>query len=176
MFYFDMDGVLADFDRGIIDFYGRPMEALTDAERHAFWNVDCVSSRLFANLHPIREGVELLKGLREAILPFTILTSTGGGTFHADIAKQKIDFLVRNGLGDIPMAFATGTDNKAERAKVAYDVLIDDRDKCVIAWKNQGGTAFKFTRDNWESILKECVAGNFKFDLTPSIPDHLTTS
>jgi hypothetical protein len=153
--FVDMDGVVADFDKHFTEIYGVPIEEADGETSNAFWNVDCVSYRVFANSPPIQEGLALVESLVECKVPFSFLTSTGGGKQHIDIAKQKLDFLQRYGMGGAPVAFATGTKCKASFAS-PNAVLIDDREKVVDAFRSGGGTAYLFTRDNWRFIADDC--------------------
>lgn len=148
----DMDGVVSDFDRHIVDVYGKPMSEMTNKEKDKFWDAECVSHRFFANSPVIPEGLEFVKRVESAGIEMTFLTSTGGELQHIDIAKQKLDFLQRNGMGHLPVAFATGTKCKSSFAKPGC-VLVDDREKVVTAFRERGGVAHLFTRDIWLSIF-----------------------
>ena len=152
MIYVDMDGVVADFDAGIQSLYGRSFETLDSSEQSMFWNSDCAAHRFFANLAPIPEGIALVRGLLQSGLKFTFMTSTGGGKMHLNIAKQKLDFLSSVGISESPVAFCLNTLSKAWFAS-ENAILIDDRQKVVDAWREAGGEAILFTRENWESIL-----------------------
>jgi len=148
----DMDGVVSDFDGHVKAVYGKPMSEMTNREKDKFWDAECVSHRFFANSPAIPEGLEFVKRVESAGIEMTFLTSTGGELQHIDIAKQKLDFLQRNGMGHLPVAFATGTKCKASFARPGC-VLVDDRDKVVDAFRERGGIAHLFTRGNWLSIF-----------------------
>lgn len=154
--FFDMDGVLSDFEGHVFKTYGKSMSEMTNKQKDKFWDAECVSNRFFANSQPIPEGFELLKQLEDAGLEVIILTSTGGQLQHIDIAKQKLDFLQQHGLGYLPVAFATGTKSKASFANAAT-VLVDDREKVVDAFREGGGIAHLFTKDNWRTIFDSIV-------------------
>ncbi len=153
----DMDGVVSDFDRQFMTVYGKTAEEMTNKEIDSFWDSGCVAHRLYANSPAIPEGLEFVKKVEDAGFDMTFLTSTGGRLQHIDIAKQKLDFLQRHGLGHLPIAFATGTKCKASFAKAGC-VLVDDRKKVVSAFRERGGTAYQFTRHNWMSIFEYLTA------------------
>lgn len=146
--FIDMDGVVADFDKHIVDVYGKTMEQMTNKEKDRFWDSECVAYRFFANAPVIDEGCSLVINLRSSGFDVSFLTSTGGQLQHIDIAKQKLDFLHRIGFVDVPVAFATGTKSKAMFASPDR-VLVDDRQKVVDAFRENGGIAHLFQRDNW---------------------------
>lgn len=150
----DMDGVIADFDERFLKLYGKTAAEMTGTELGRFWDAECVASRFFASLSPIQEGLDLVSALQRQRLAVSFLTSTGGGLQHFDIAKQKLDFLWRLGLGDFPVTFVTGSEDKASFAKPGM-FLVDDRHKVVETFRKRGGVAYLFTRDNWQWILQD---------------------
>lgn len=157
MIFIDMDGVVSDFDKHVIDLYGKPMEQMTNKEKDRFWDSECVAFRFFANSPLIEEGELLVRNLKGYGVPISFLTSTGGELQHIDIAKQKLDFLQKHGMGDLPVAFATGTKSKSDFAS-ANSVLIDDRQKVVSAFRDRGGVAYLFERERWQHILNDILS------------------
>jgi len=149
----DMDGVVSDFDWHMLTEYGKLLSEMTNKEQNRFWDSECVSRRFFANSPAIIEGIQLVNKIEEAGIEMAFLTSTGGQLQHIDIAKQKLDFLQKNGLGHLPVIFATGTKCKASFAKPGT-ILVDDRDKVVDAFRIRSGIALLFTRDNWLSVFE----------------------
>lgn len=101
----------------------------------------------------------MVKAIQSRGIDVAFLTSTGGGLQHIDIAKQKLDFLQRHGMGYLPVSFATGTKSKALFARPGI-VLIDDRKKVVDAFRSSGGVAYLFSRSNWKSIASQISEGN----------------
>lgn len=155
--FVDMDGVVSDFDGHMLDVYGRPMSDFTSQQKTQFWDAGCIAKRFFANSKPIQEGIELVRRLCDAGITISFLTSTGGQLQHVEIAKQKLDFLQRHGLGHLPVAFATGTKCKASFAN-PQTTLIDDREKVVNAFSERGGTTYLFERSNWARIAESIIA------------------
>lgn len=150
MVYFDMDGVLADFDQHLQDMYGRPYGK--DVAGH-FWNEAIIEDMPFATMPQIEEGMWLLRRAREEGFNPCIMTSTGGGKHHLEIARQKLMWLQTNGIRDIPVAFCMSTKGKGAYAQVGA-FLIDDREKVVRAWQDNGGVGILFTRDVADDILQ----------------------
>jgi hypothetical protein len=158
MIYVDMDGVVADFDGMIRNFYGKGMEEMDDAQMSEFWDSRCAVWKAFARLQPIPEGLKLVEWLRSHDMEMCFLTSTGGGIFHHEIMAQKVDWLHNNIRGSIPVAFCTGTASKATFAGPNH-YLIDDRKKVVDAFVERGGWGSLFSPDTWE----ECLRGALHF-------------
>lgn len=155
--YIDMDGVLADFDRGLREFYklNGPDDPhpLDDRDRaKAFWSIDCVGFSIFEELPEVeRFMVGVLPDLPTGNT--VILTSTGGGVNHMEIAKQKACWLsARDIVCDLPVIFCLNTANKASFAQLG-DVLIDDRQKVIDAWHSAGGRGVL-----WDGSVSNCIA------------------
>lgn len=142
MIYVDCDGVLADFDAGLEELYG--IRGIPDPQ--TFWEHDVKANRFYLHLPPIREGLKLLELLRSGTEDVCILTSTGGGTHHMDIAQQKLEWLQEHGVRDLPVAFPVNTKSKATFAHSGR-ALIDDRAKVCDAWVRKRGDAILFERE-----------------------------
>lgn len=142
MIYVDMDGVVADFDKGILNYFGEPY---SEKIANQFWNYTVKDIQFFDGLSPINEGLDMVREISESN-DVCFMTSTGGMPHHIDIAKQKLDWLHRYGFGDKPVAFCLNTEGKG---KYSYPgaVLIDDRQKVCNAWEKRGGKSFLFTRE-----------------------------
>lgn len=155
--YVDQVGVLADWDKGVAEHYGQKH---CDEIADDFWNKACVSDMIFARLPVIEEGLRMLQDLRDAGLKPCILTSTGGGRHHYQIARQKLIWLEDNGVRGLPVTFAMSTSGKADFAAPG-DILIDDRQKVVDAWAAAGGHGILFTRDSAD-LITSLVKGMVK--------------
>jgi len=108
MIYVDMDGVLADFEAHLKEMYGREYgEEMEDD----FWNTRVVTDKPFLYMPAIAEGINMLFSLMllEPAQQCCILTSTGGGKHHYEIARQKLSWLETQGLSGLPVAFCIGT-------------------------------------------------------------------
>ena len=143
MLNIDLDGVVFDFEKGILDKYGKSMEDFSKSEMSQFWKHDVVAG-FYQDLEPIPEGLLMVDSFRDAGIPFRFLTSTGGGRHHLAIGIQKLVALSKIGYNKISIELSTGIKTGAES-----DILIDDRQKVLDEWP---GHKVLFTR-NWE----ECV-------------------
>ena len=78
--FIDMDGVLADFLRGVEapEYLGEPLT--NDAEGHTTYDLrkkELTDKRLFANLPPMVDMYDLLAYVRHCETPWEILTAAG---------------------------------------------------------------------------------------------------
>lgn len=155
--YIDMDGVVSDFDRSIINTFG---EEYSDRIADKFWKQTCVDAEVFRRMPPIEIGVQMVHQLIAAGHNVCFMTSTGGMPHHIDIAKQKLDWLHTHGLGDRPIAFCMNTQGKGLYAQPGA-ILIDDRQKVCDAWDANGGCAWRFTPNaaRVNEFLRSCGAG-----------------
>lgn len=143
MIYIDMDGVVADFDKAILEVFG---EEYCDRVATDFWKDVCVEQKVFERMPPIHEGMNMVHRIK-ANHDICFMTSTGGLPHHIDIAKQKLTWLHEHDLGKYPVAFCMNTKGKGLYAHPGA-VLIDDRQKVCDAWAEGGGDAILFTREN----------------------------
>lgn len=158
LIYFDMDGVLADFEEGIRRQYAKPYADLEDVEVDHFWNIGCVREMTFQTLPPITEGVHLLRWvISRTPHDVAILSSTGGGKHHNEIARQKLQWLDTHILDTLPAAFCTGTQSKALFAMDGA-LLIDDRKKVIDAWRERDAFALLFEQGESQRIV-DAISG-----------------
>lgn len=141
MINIDMDGVVADFDQAIINIFGRSYDNDLADE---FWKQICVEQKVFEQMPPIPQGINMVNDLIAAGIPICFMTSTGGMPHHIDIARQKLTWLEWQGLGTQPIAFSMNTAGKAAYARPGA-ILIDDRQKVCDAWTAAGGCSILFT-------------------------------
>lgn len=142
MIYVDMDGVVADFDKAIINVFG---EEYSDKVADKFWKTTCVKAEVFRKMPEIPVGLRMVSQLA-TISQVCFMTSTGGMPHHIDIAKQKLDWLHAHGLGGFPVAFCMNTKGKGLFAQHGA-ILIDDREKVCAAWEKNGGHPILFSRE-----------------------------
>ena len=130
--YLDMDGVLADFDRGAHKVFGmqpRDMEALYGAG--VFWKKLATTKDFFASLPLMPDAMELFKAV-EHTAPI-ILTGLPRGKW-AEPQKRKWAEMHFPGVRVITTTAAL----KKEYCQPG-DVLVDDRDKYRDLWEEAGG-------------------------------------
>lgn len=158
MIYIDMDGVVADFEKGIKNFYGKPYDQLTEQEQDIFWNIDCHDYSIFARLPLIDEGFRFIDHLHMNRIEFAFLTSTGGGMNHTDIARQKMSWIERHfgWVGPKPITFVTGTKSKGMFSKKGT-LLFDDRQKVVDEFNRGEGFAVLFQPPHWKASAQKAL-------------------
>ena len=174
--FFDMDGVLANFnkaadaiqkDRGC----NKPFDELNDEEKEkvrAFWSkVEESGPSFWADMEPMPQAVELLNMLAEykkiRLFVLSSLPKTG-----SDVAKQGKDaFLKKNFPGIFDGHFFTIGKPKGIYVRNQFDILIDDRISNVKNWQYNGGIGLLFTNNTYNiaadtlsqiiSIAKSCT-------------------
>ena len=138
--FIDMDGVLADFLRGVEgpQYLGEPLT--NDAEGHSTYDdrkEELTNKRLFANLPPMVDMYDLLAYVRHCEVPWEILTAAGEVNRHL-VVHDKNEWIKRHVDPTVPVTCTfTGT----QKAAYAFEgsVLIDDRKKNIDAWVDAGG-------------------------------------
>jgi len=134
--YLDMDGVIADFDRGYSAIYG---VFCRDDHVREHWT-EAVKNGIF-------ESLELMPGAQGMIdyiftlgLNVEILSSVSNRGDGEDVARQKIAWLKKHNLEHLKYNF---TPNKKSKGKFATteSLLIDDSQECYDAFTNKGGYA-----------------------------------
>ena len=155
--FIDMDGVLADFLKGVEapEYLGEPLT--NDDEGHTTYDLrkkELTDKRLFANLPPMVDMYELLAYVRHCETPWEILTAAG----HVNrelVVYDKTEWIKR--YVD-PNVVVTCTFSGTQKAAYAYEgsVLIDDRPKNIKAWEEAGGIGIVHTSaKNTINKLKE---------------------
>jgi hypothetical protein len=153
--YFDMDGVLSDFDAAVLDICEKPMTAFDQDDHKIFWNEIVRTHQFFAKLDPIPEGCDLMTMLSQ--LPgvdMRILSSTGGGKLHYEIMRQKCQWIEEY---EIPKANVTFVRDSKVKVRYAQEGhwLIDDFQKNCDQWNGAGGHALQFKRDDIDAMMAE---------------------
>lgn len=142
--YLDMDGVLADFDRGATKLFGmspRDFEAMYGAG--VFWKRLANAKEFFTGLEPMSDAIELYEAVKHT--DPVILTGLPRGKW-AEPQKRKWAEMHFPGVKVITTTAAL----KKEYCSPG-DVLVDDRDKYRGAWEQAGGI-FIHHRDARSSI------------------------
>ena len=162
--FIDMDGVLADFLKGVEDpmYLGEPLT--NDAEGHSTYDdrkKELTDKRLFANLPPMVDMYELLAYVRHCETPWEILTAAGSVNREL-VVYDKTEWIKR--YVD-PNVVVTCTFSGTQKAAYAYEgsVLIDDRLKNIEAWEANGGIGIVHTSaKNTINSLKELRNNSYK--------------
>ncbi len=148
--YFDMDGVLADFDRGVKELGGFSMAATdqdekTKAADEAMWAAIKGVEHFYDRLEPLPKGFEMFKHIKETYPGIIeVLTGIPKPKRGMVTAGEDKEAWVKRLMGeDIPVHivykeekknFCTGKDC----------VLIDDRRANIEEWEASGGSGILY--------------------------------
>lgn len=145
-FFFDMDGVLFDWEGSFIPMYGDPARMSEEELKKAKQEIS--KTDFYENLKPIEEGVALFCHMR-TLGEVAILTSVGKYNSE-EVAEQKRKALVKL-FGYLPEFHYT----KSSGEKAAYageGILFDDRAKAVLPFRRAGGHAILFVGSKEEAL------------------------
>lgn len=161
--YFDMDGVLANFDKGVNDILGIPFLSQDQAseEYHDYlFNTMRKYPDFYYMLEPFDEMIDYLKQIHE-LYGDKVEILTGIPKKHRGIdnaKKNKIDW-VKKYIGDDIKVNACYRKDKINYIKGKDDILIDDFIANIKDWEKHGGTGLhhtdlKSTKKKLNKILK----------------------
>lgn len=134
--YIDADGVLADFDKKVIEIFGKPVSSF---DKGKFWAMlskyDAEVEKFFRNLPKCDGADQLVKFATDNFNHVTILTAAG--YTPKDASQQKQEWFAEHYPGLKVICVAKSPD-KAQYA--SWDsILIDDRSKSIDPWVAKGG-------------------------------------
>ena len=144
--YCDLDGVLADFEKGIHNKFKKYPSELNEV---MMWNVLRKSKTFYENLEWMPEG----KALWERIKIFNPIILTGCPFNYPSAVEQKLNWCARE-LGPHVKVITCKTKEKPKYCKKG-DVLIDDRDIIMSEWIDKGGKYILYTEGKLDSIIDE---------------------
>ena len=148
--YFDMDGVLADFDKGVSDLAG--MQPLSQNSKRpsgyddALWSAVRKVDHFYLKLDPIPGALEMFQiiygkyGDKCEIL--TGIPKEQRGIITS--AEDKVEW-VKKHLSDGIVTNTVYREDKKNFCGGREYILIDDFEKNIREWKEQGGTGILFT-------------------------------
>lgn len=148
--YLDLDGVMADFDRHFVDYFGVDNKSMSDAE---MWKMINGYDGFFRNLPPCEGAIEFFEIIRE-FGPF-ILTACPKSNYER-AAVQKREWVKEHLSPWITVLPVLGGKNKKLFMHDKGDILIDDFEKNCNAWNEHGGTAI--LHKNFEETKKMLFA------------------
>lgn len=138
--FIDMDGVLADFLRGVEqpEYIGHPLT--NDDAGHNEYDLrkeELTNKRLFGMLPPMVDYADLIGYIKHTGLPWEILTAAG--TVNRELVVYDKNTWVRKYID--PTVVVTCTYSGSQKGAFAKKgfVLIDDRPKNIEAWEDNGG-------------------------------------
>ncbi len=146
--YFDMDGVLVDFDRGVEELAHH--ESLnqgisTDETDSEMWDAVRTVDHFYARLEPMEGALELFHRLDQKY-PGTCEILTGVPKPRRRIAHAAEDKKewIRAHLGAEVIVHTVYKEEKKNFCTGPESVLIDDFDRNINAWKACGGTGILY--------------------------------
>lgn len=147
--YFDMDGVLCDWES---QFNTRCEVSLSAFQLLSQEQMAPIKSKLFCydffcTIEPLDRGMLLFRTLRALRYPLAIITATGY-TNRDEVARGKLDW-VRKHIGlDIPVHFVYRAHEKGAflDKSYSYNILVDDRQEAIDAWERFGGKGILFAK------------------------------
>ena len=157
--FLDMDGVLADFDAGVLSVLGMPAEqyrALYGG--NAFWrDLNNKAPHFYVDLPMMPYATDLCA----ALWSYGPIVLTGAH-FRSDpckIAEEDKRQWLRRHLPDTGLAetmIACRSEDKRHHIRAAGDVLIDDRLKYASLWTDHGGVFIHYSDPaSWQHTVQE---------------------
>ena len=148
--YFDLDGVLADFDGGIRDLCGlepMPQGMKDDAREDAMFKAMREVGHFYGKLEPYADALALLHDVLAALGPDNVAILTGVPKPRRGIpeaADDKREWIRRHVAAPIEVH----TVYRVEKARFAGSrahILIDDFETTIEEWEKAGGAGIHHT-------------------------------
>ncbi len=161
--FVDLDGVLADFDGGVLALTGKLPR---DLEPKRMWGILARAPGFYANLAWTPGG----RGLWERLRPHrpTVLTGLPMGKWAE---PQKLAWCARELGPDVPVVACMSREKAAKgRALTPQDavpVLIDDRESLGEAWTAMGGVFIHHKDPEASAAAFESLAGGNRATIRP---------
>ena len=152
--YFDMDGVLADFDKKFYDITGKSSDETPDPE---LWGaIDAyVKARFFSELDWMPGGKEMWDFVKANFLKQKILSALGkSDKIDRQTTQGKLAWL-RHNIPDLQLDDIILVENKHKKRHYSKpgDIIIDDTEVVIQEWIKKGGIAI-FHRNAAETIAQ----------------------
>jgi hypothetical protein len=145
----DLDGVLADFEQGVINkFHKFTKKNIDEIKPAIMWGVINKSNNFFETLPWMPKGKELWSQIKQ--YDPVILTGVPRGSSSA--TEQKIRWCQRE-LGPNVKVITCATKDKPNYC-LHGSILIDDRTDNLNAWNDKGGYFILYNEENLDSILE----------------------
>lgn len=153
--YFDMDGVLSDFDRRYYQLFGVSPKAVSDDKEsnshRIIWH-KFIDTKQFQTLDLCDNASKLIQLIdRYKSVQFAILSSTGGFQRYNDVAEQKRRWLIDHNI-TIPHIFVPARKYKRGYAN-SQSILIDDVADNTKDFIENGGSAVTYAPEKYENAI-----------------------
>jgi 5'(3')-deoxyribonucleotidase len=134
--FVDMDGVLADFVRGVESpkYLNGPFDKQSDYDQR---KVELSNAGLFRDLPPMADMQALVNYCKNCGVDWEIL-SCSGMLNRTKVTKDKIDWIRQYVHPSVIITCTLKGKEKAVFARPGH-VLIDDKPSNITAWQNAGG-------------------------------------
>jgi 5'(3')-deoxyribonucleotidase len=138
--YFDMDGVLAYFDKRWIELYGESPAETRQVKRFSSKWENFILSNQFETLDFFPGAHELYDFVKQSdrVLDIQILSSSGGSQFYDEVKRQKNYWLRRSNMSFSEVNIVPGRRLKKNYA-AANAILIDDTPDVIEGFNEHGG-------------------------------------
>lgn len=135
--YLDMDGVLADFDKFVLENLGRTFSfESTPEEETLMWTALFKIDRMYFQLEPTPYAFEIVEAAKAITPNVEILTAIPRKTTLPNAEQDKQDWIVKHFGPDLKVNFGPYSKNKWKHCKPG-DVLVDDRPSNIEDWKTK---------------------------------------
>ena len=141
----DLDGVLANFEEGVKNKFGKPVDEIKPA---LLWGVINKSKTFFDTLPWMPKGKQLWDNIKQ----YEPIILTGVPGERDNLIQQKIKWCQRE-LGPDIQVITCLTKNKSDYCLPNF-ILIDDRTDNLKSWNEKGGKFILYDEEHLEPILE----------------------
>jgi len=157
--YFDMDGVLADFDRGITELGNTEIVKQSEATKEkddALWDTVRRVDHFYDRLEPMAGAVEMFRAIYDIYGDkCEILSAVPKPYRNIPTAREDKLTWVRRYLSEDVRINLVYRAQKQDYVKGAGSILIDDFSTNIDEWEASGGTGILF--ETAEDVLKKIM-------------------